>query len=75
MYDFVGLGIFFRMLRQERHLSLETAAEMAKITPEVLDSIESATKIPDYETAARICFTYNLPETEIWNFYHRTRRY
>lgn len=72
MFDYVGMGVFFRILRKERHLTIEIAAEMINITPKALGNIELGKSKPKIETALLLCDIYGIPGGEIAYFYQRT---
>lgn len=72
MFDYVGMGVFFRIIRKERHLTIETASEMINITPKALGNIERGKAKPKIETAMSLCDIYGIPGGEIVYFYHRT---
>ncbi len=72
MFDYVGMGVFFRIIRKERHLTIETAAEMINITPKALGNIERGKSKPKIETAMSLCDIYGIPGGEIAYFYQRT---
>lgn len=72
MFDYVGMGVFFRIIRKERHLTIETAAEMINITPKALGNIERGKAKPKIETALSLCDIYGIDGGEIAYFYQRT---
>lgn len=69
--NYVDIGIFFRMLREEKEISQETAAAVVGISDRTLRNIETGETHADTHTLFKLCDLYGISGYEIWLFYER----
>lgn len=69
--NYVVIGIFMRLLREENGISQETAAAVVGISDRTIRNIETGDTHADTHTLFKLCDLYGVSGYEIWLFYER----
>jgi len=71
MFDYTGLGLFLRIIRKERHLTIAKASELANLSTTTVGNLELGKTRPKVETTLSLCDIYGISGGEIAYFYER----
>lgn len=69
--NYVDIGVFLRILRDELHISQEDAAEVIGISDRTIRNIENGVTETDMVTLFKFCDFYGISRYEICLFYDR----
>lgn len=73
MVDVVALGIFLRIIREERGLTQSVVAELIGLSEKAIRNIENGESEPKLNTVLKMCDVYQIPGSEIMYFYSRSK--
>ncbi len=71
MIDYIGMGIFMRILREEWGYTREEVADMTGLCDKTIQNIEYGKSTAKMDNVFRLCDIYKVPLSEINYFYYR----
>lgn len=69
--NYRDIGQFLKILREEQHISQETAAAVINVSDRTIRNIETGRKASDMVTLFKLCDLYQISGSELWQFYQR----